>query len=193
MKWGLIPFWSKTGKADFSTINVRNDKLETAAAWREPWKNGRRCLIPVDVFYEWEKLSDEDKKKKVSRPWAVSLTTNKMFSFGGLWDRWRDRASDTIVESFTIITVETNEVLEPFHNRCPLIIEPKDYERWLAEAPPEAQPIDLVRTYSGDGMRAWRVAPLKGNGPELLTPLTPTVGNRFHSFRVGWRWEAKSC
>jgi hypothetical protein len=58
--------------------------------------------------------------------------------------------------------VGPSEVLEPFHNRCPLILEPKDYDRWLAPAESSHLPIDLMRTYPSESMKAWRVAPLKG-------------------------------
>jgi putative SOS response-associated peptidase YedK len=78
------------------------------------------------------------------------------------------------MESFSIVTVEPNEVLEPFHNRCFLIIEPKDYGRWLTpyvKEDPSTVPVELVRTYPAEGMRAWMVSPLKGNGPGLLEPL----------------------
>jgi len=80
------------------------------------------------------------------------------------------------LESFNIVTTEPNELLEPFHNRGPLIIEPKEYERWLTpyvKEDPSTVPFDLVRTYPAEGMKAWRVAPLKGNGPQLLAPLPP--------------------
>ena len=47
-----------------------------------------------------------------------------------------------------------NDVLEPFHNRCPLVIEPKDYDRrltpYLKEDPSTVQ-IELVRTYPSQG------------------------------------------
>ena len=79
--------------------------------------------------------------------------------------------NEIIVESFSIITTDPNQVLEPFHNRCPLIIKPKDYERWLAPAELSQLPIDLVRTYPAEEMKAWRVAKLQGNGPHLLEPL----------------------
>ena len=98
-----------------------------------------------------------------------------LFAFGGIWDKWKgpdEKKSEIVVESFSIITTDPNEVLEPFHNRCPLIIEPKDYERWLAPAEPSHLPIDLVRTYPAEEMKAWRVAKLQGNGPHLLQPLT---------------------
>ena len=58
------------------------------------------------------------------------------------------------LESFSIVTTDPNEVLEPFHNRCPLTIEPKDYERWLAPAEPSHLPIDLVRTPPSEVMKS---------------------------------------
>jgi putative SOS response-associated peptidase YedK len=84
------------------------------------------------------------------------------------------------VVSGTGVTVEPNEVLEPFHNRCPLIIEPKDYGRWLTpnvKEDPSTVPVELVRTYPTEGMKAWRVNPLKGNGPELLEPMKTADGS----------------
>lgn len=183
MKWGLVPYWSKTARANFSSINARADKLATSGAWREPWKH-RRCLIPANFFYEWEPLSKDEEKKKISKPWAVSLPDERLFAFGGIWDRWKGEdekkneigkneigKNEIVVESFSIITTDPNELLEPFHNRCPLIIDPADYERWLAPAEPSHLPIDLVRTWPAEDMKAWRVAKLQGNGPHLLNPL----------------------
>src|ERR1700692_4644871 len=61
MKWGLVPYWSKTPKVEFSSINARDDKLRTSGAWREPWKR-RRCLIPAEFFYEWEPKNPDKPK-----------------------------------------------------------------------------------------------------------------------------------
>jgi putative SOS response-associated peptidase YedK len=101
MKWGLVPYWSKTPKANFSSINARSDKLESSGAWREPWKH-RRCLIPANFFFEWEPLTKEEEKKKLSKPWAVSLADDGLFAFGGIWDRWKgldEKKSEIVVES----------------------------------------------------------------------------------------------
>jgi putative SOS response-associated peptidase YedK len=70
-------------------MNSRDDKLASSGAWREPFKRSR-CLIPADFFYEWEELTPEEKRKKISRPWAVSLIDDRFFSFGGIWDSWKD-------------------------------------------------------------------------------------------------------
>jgi putative SOS response-associated peptidase YedK len=170
MRWGLSPVW-----APKSLMNcVRDDKLATT--WRRQFKH--RCLIPAEFFYEWEVLTPEEKKRKISKPWAVSLKDDRLFSFGGVWDSWTDKGSGHLLESFSIITTEPNDVLEPFHNRCPLIIEPKRYDRWLAESDPDnpmTNPFDLVKTYPGEEMKAWKVSPLKGDSPQLLEPRAESV------------------
>jgi putative SOS response-associated peptidase YedK len=171
MNWGLIAFWSKTPEP--ISMNSRDDKLVSSPAWREPWKR-RRCLVPVEFFYEWEKVTPSEKKLKITRPWAVTLTDDRLFSFGGIWDRWTDKSTGYTQETFSVVTTEPNELLEPFHNRCPLVIEVKDYGRWLTpyvKEAPSTVPIELVRTYPSEGMKAWRVNPLKGNGPEPLEPM----------------------
>jgi putative SOS response-associated peptidase YedK len=174
MKWGLVPYWSKTAKAGFSSINARNDKLESSGAWREPFKR-RRCLIPAEFFFEWQPQTPEEQQKKITKPFAVSLTADSLFSFGGIFDFWKDKVSGDSFESFAIVTVEPNELLEPFHNRCPLIVESKDYERWLtpyAKEDPASVPVELLRTYPSEAMKAWRVNPIGrgANGPALLEP-----------------------
>jgi putative SOS response-associated peptidase YedK len=177
MKWGLVPGWSKTPKTTFSSINARADNLETGGAWREPFKR-RRCLIPAEFFYECEPKNPEAPKAP-TQPWAVALRDDRLFSFGGIWDWWKDKTTGAALESFAIVTVDPNEVLGPFHNRCPLIIEPKDYDRWMTlyvKEDPSTVPVELVRRYPAEGMRAWKVNPLKGNEPELLEPLTAPAG-----------------
>jgi len=79
-----------------------------------------------------------------------------------------------VLESFAIVTVEPNKLLKPFHERYPQLIDPKDYHRWLtpyANDDPITVPVELLRAYPDERMMAWRVRPLKGNGPELLDPL----------------------
>ena len=55
MRWGLVPYWSKDGKAAFSTFNAKSETVATSPAFREAWKT-RRCLVPADWFYEWQKI-----------------------------------------------------------------------------------------------------------------------------------------
>jgi putative SOS response-associated peptidase YedK len=175
MEWGLVPNWADQHKMISNC--ARDDKLATSGAWREPFKR-HRCLVPVEFFYEWEVPTPEEKKRKVTKPWALALKDDRLFSFGAIYDWWRDPKSGVALESFALVTTEPNELLEPFHNRCRLIIEPKDYNRWLnpyVKEDPHSVPRELVRTYPAEGMKAWRVAPLKDDGPELLKPLSDSL------------------
>ena len=76
------------------------------------------------------------------------------------------------METFSIITTEANEVTSAMHDRMPVILAPRDYERWLSRDETARPPVDLLRPYDSVLMRAWRVSPAVGNvrnnGPELL-------------------------
>ena len=106
MEWGLVPYWSNMHKMISNC--ARDDKLTSSGAWIKPFQQ-RRCLIPGEFFYEWEVLTPEEKKRKVTKPWAVALKDDRLFSFGGIWDRWKDRATGNVLESFAIVTVDPNE------------------------------------------------------------------------------------
>jgi putative SOS response-associated peptidase YedK len=88
------------------------------------------------------------------QPYAVALTDHRLFSFGGIWDRWKDHDTGQIIESFAMITCAPNATMEAFHDRIPLVIGPRDYDQWLAVAEPSQLPFDLVRTYPAEGMKA---------------------------------------
>jgi putative SOS response-associated peptidase YedK len=102
MRWGLIPFWAKDDKIGFSTINARAEEVDTKPAFREPFRQ-RRCLVPVENFYEWKKTA------KGKQPYAVGLKGGGLMALAGLWDTWRSPAGERI-RSFTIITTPPNEL-----------------------------------------------------------------------------------
>ena len=84
MRWGLIPYWSKDAKIGYSTINAKAETVATAPAFREAFKR-RRCLVPADAFYEWQKLDPRHKQ-----PFAIALASREPYGFAGLWERWKD-------------------------------------------------------------------------------------------------------
>jgi putative SOS response-associated peptidase YedK len=83
-------------------------------------------------------------------------------AFAGLWESWKEE-NGTLLETFTIITTDPNEVMEPLHDRMPVIIEPKDYDRWLQPAEAQALPLDLLRPFPAEKMRAWKANSRVGN------------------------------
>jgi putative SOS response-associated peptidase YedK len=157
MRWGLVPFWSKDGKASYSTINARAETVPTSATYREAFKR-RRCLVPADIFYEWMKVD-----AKTKQPYAIALTDRSLFAFAGLWETWKDKVTGETKKTYTIITTDPNEVMEPLHNRMPVVLAPNDYERWIAPADPAKLPVDLLRPYPAEEMTAWKVSAAVGN------------------------------
>jgi len=167
LRWGLVPFWAKDAKLAFSTFNARAEEAATKPAFREALKK-RRCLVPADAFYEWQRLD-----AKLKKPFAIALTSGMPFAFAGLWEIWLPKNGEPL-ETFTILTTDPNEVVAPIHNRMPVILEPKDYIRWLDSGDQARPPADLLRPYPAEHMRAWpvgdRVGNVRNNDPQLLEP-----------------------
>ena len=169
MRWGVVPFWAKDSKISYSTINAKSETVATSPAFREAMKR-RRCLVPAEWFYEWQKID-----AKTKQPYAVGLRDGSLFAFAGLWETWKDKTKDQVLETYTVLTTDPNELMEPIHNRMPVILAPKDYQRWLEPGEPTHLPVDLLRPYPAEKMRAWKVGSAVGNvrnnGPELIVPI----------------------
>ncbi len=171
MRWGLVPVWAKSSREGAMRFNARAEDLANKPSFRDAFRK-RRCLVPADAFYEWQKLSP-----KIKHPYAISMADGSPYAFAGLWDRWREPEGQWL-ETFTIITTNPNALMEPLHNRMPVIIAPKDYDRWLGvdddASIEERLPTDLLRPYPEEKMTATRVGPAVGNvrnnTPDLLEP-----------------------
>jgi putative SOS response-associated peptidase YedK len=103
------------------------------------------------------------------------LRDGDLFAFAGLWDTWKNKASGEELQTYTILTTDPNELLKPIHNRMPVIVARKDYERWMAPAEPSHLPVDLLRPYPAEEMKAWKVSRAVGNvqnnNPGLIAPV----------------------
>jgi putative SOS response-associated peptidase YedK len=167
MRWGIVPFWAKNAKIAYSTINACAEEASSKPAFREAFKK-RHCLIPADSYYEWQRADP-----KTKRPFAIGLESGEPLGLAGLWESWSPKDEEPL-ETFTILTTGPNEIMEPIHNRMPVILEPKDYERWLDLSDPARSPVDLLRPFPAERMMAWPVSERVGNvcdnGPELLQP-----------------------
>jgi putative SOS response-associated peptidase YedK len=165
MQWGLVPYWAKDPKIGYSTINARAEEVATKPLYREALKK-RRCLIPADAFYEWQKLGGKSK-----RPFAFGLKSGEPYAFAGLWEQWKPKEGEPL-ETFTILTTDPNELAEKVHDRMPVILEPRDYDRWMEPGEPERLPVDLLRPLPAEKMKRWtvdeRVGNVRNDDPELL-------------------------
>ena len=133
LRWGLIPHWAKDIKVGFANINAKAEGIETKRAFRDAFER-RRCLVPVDNFYEWKKTATG------KQPYAIALADPGIMALAGLWENWKSSA-DEWVRSFAIVTTEPNELCAQLHNRMPVVLAPEAWPAWLGEEPAdEAQP-----------------------------------------------------
>ena len=169
LRWGLIPSWAKDPAIGNRMINARAETLAEKPAFRDAFAE-RRCLVPADGFYEWEKLRHR------KQPHYVRVGGGRVFAFAGLWERWWDRVSGEQQETFTIVTTEPNALLAPIHNRMPAIVAPEDYGRWLE--PENRDPsslMGLLAPYPPEQMSAYPVSTYvnkpENEGPECVRPV----------------------
>jgi putative SOS response-associated peptidase YedK len=170
MRWGLVPFWAKDIKVGFANINAKAEGIENKPAFREAFRQ-RRCLVPVDNFYEWKKVAGGKKQ-----PYAIGLKGGGLMALAGLWESWHSKPSGERVRSFAIITTEPNELCAQLHNRMPVVLAPEAWPQWLGEEPAdEGQLKSLLAPYPSGGMICWpvsqRVGSVKNNDPSLIEPI----------------------
>jgi putative SOS response-associated peptidase YedK len=165
LRWGLVPSWAKDARIGLNTINARAEEAAAKPAFRSALKK-RRCLVPADAYYEWQQTGP-----KTKQPYAIALTSGEPIAFAGLWESWCD-SSGTALETFTILTTAANEQLAAIHDRMPVIVERKDYDRWLNADDKATPPVDLLQPYAANQVRAWpvsnRVGNIRNNDASLL-------------------------
>jgi putative SOS response-associated peptidase YedK len=178
MRWGFVPVWSKEGPEGKGPqlINARADKVTTSPAFRGSAK-GKRCLVPMDGWYEWRANPDVGGKKAPKTPFFMHRDDGELLFMAGLWSTWRPKDAskdDPPLLSCTIITTDAAGPLAEIHDRMPLTVSKSDWDRWLD---PDA-PIDegLLRGHGDLDRIAIRevsrlVNSVRNNGPELLEPV----------------------
>ena len=155
LKWGLIPSWADDPKIGGRMINARADTVATKPAFRSAIKK-KRCLIPADGFYEWQVVLGQKSKQ----PYLIGVRDVRAFAFAGLWEHWSG-TDGTRIESCSIITTDANELMQPIHNRMPVILDPGDYGRWLDRDRQSAQDVlDLLKPFPADRMKLTPVSTL---------------------------------
>jgi len=168
LRWGLVPLWAKDPSFGPKCINARAETVATNKIFRDAFER-RRCLIPSDGFYEWQKHDGQ------TQPYAI-VPADGVFAFAGLWERWRSPADGSILRSFTIVTGLPNELCRPIHERMPVILPKPVWPMWLGEE--EARPeqlLALLQPYPEELMHAYPIGKAVGNvkndEPGLMEPL----------------------
>jgi putative SOS response-associated peptidase YedK len=170
MFWRFLPpFVADPKTFKRSTINAKGETLTQGDFWKDSFLH-RRCLVPIDSFVEWHN------KGKSRLPWLFGMADDGIFALGGIWRHWRSPDGETQMDTFAIITTEANELVldKPGMIVCQSIIKQQDYQRRLEPGDEQRPPIDLIRLFDSEKMKAWRVEQkinsVKNNGPELCEP-----------------------
>lgn len=167
-RWGFIPFWAKAASIGSKMINARAETITEKPAFIAAIKK-QRCLIVANGFYEWKK------KENSNVPYYIYLKSQHPFGFAGLYDVWTSPEGEEIT-SCTIITTNANELVNPIHNRMPVIIPKKNEELWLdPEVQNQEELLSLLTPYPADEMEAHEVSPVvnypTNNSPDCIKPV----------------------
>jgi putative SOS response-associated peptidase YedK len=173
MRWGLVPSWAKDVSIGFKTINAMCETAADKAAFREAMRK-RRCLVPADGFYEWQKLGGKEKQ-----PYNIGIANDSLFAFAGLWERWSDAAGAPL-NSFTILTTAANPLTAEIHDRMPVIVRPEDYDLWLDPGMTDPAGVaDLLKPFDARLMKKYAVSNRVGNAdnddPEIIREIVPAT------------------
>ncbi len=167
-RWGLIPPWAKDSRIGAKLINARAESLSDTTSFKA-LINSRRCLIPMDGFYEWKVYRGH----KV--PYRIVTKNQKIFSVAGLWNSWKNSVNQKIIYSFTIITIQANELVETIHNRMPVILVAEEEKLWLDNKLTKLDVMQLLQQYPSDQMDFFKVSSrvnsVYTNDIDLLKPV----------------------
>jgi putative SOS response-associated peptidase YedK len=163
LRWGFVPHWAK-GEPDKLLINARGETIGEKPSFRDAARK-RRCLVPADGFYEWQRRG-----KTTPQPYFVRPKGDVgPIAFAGIWDAWQMPSGETM-ETVAIITTQANETLQPIHHRMPVVIEQKEFSRWL-DPEIDEEALELLKPADNTFFEAIPVGlavnKVANNGPEV--------------------------
>ena len=168
-RWGLIPHWATDAKVGSRMFNARAETLTTSPAFRDAFRR-KRCLVPVDSFYEWKR------EGTIRQPYRVVRRDGRPLALAGLWAGWHDPATQTVRRTFTIVTTSPNKALADLHDRMPVIVPQGAWDRWLDPTPPDpAELLGLLLPTDDVELEIYPVERLvndvRRDGPDLIRRL----------------------
>jgi putative SOS response-associated peptidase YedK len=169
VRWGLLPSWVKDPKTFTLLINARGEGVTDKPAFRAAMKR-RRCLIPADGFYEWQKAGER------KRPFYVHAKSGKPLAFAGLWETWTGPNGEEL-DTAAIVTTRANRTLAPIHNRMPVIVPPEAFDLWLNSNEVDATTAAALIAPAPDGLlEAYEISTAvnrtANDNPKVIEPIT---------------------
>ena len=184
--WGLVPGWAQDLKVGNRMINARAETVAEEPAFRRAFAK-RRCIVPVDGFYEWTKEPDPNNPKKPRKqPHYISRPDGEPYAFAGLWERWRGDlngdGTETEVRSTTIITTAANEPMSELHDRMPVMLAPDHWDAWLDPGNADTDALGQLLVPAPARLITHHRVSVEGNnarnqGPHLIDPVDPPAAS----------------
>src|SRR5690606_4104084 len=148
---GLVPRGAESPSVGARMINARPETVATRPAFRDAWRDRRRCLVLADGFYEWQgPRSGKDRPARV--PHWIRMADGRAFGFAGLWERWGPHHAP--LRTFTILTTGPSSLIRPIHDRMPVVLDREAWVRWIDPDAAPADLTDLLAPYAGGDMVA---------------------------------------
>lgn len=165
LTWGLTPNWAKDSSVA-KPINARAEAIFENPVFRLAIRR-RRCLIPADGFYEWQRRQSGGKQA-----WHVGMIDGGLFALGGVWEYWAGEQAEPVL-SCAIVVTDANRLMAKIHDRMPVIVAREDYARWLDPHLTDPNSIlPMLAAYPADEMLAYpvsaRVNNARNEGPDLI-------------------------
>ncbi len=166
LRWGLIPSWADDPGIGSRMINARSETAPEKPSFRRAFRE-RRCLIPADGFYEWQRTNG------AKQPYYIRMKEGHPFAFAGLWESWKD-GSGPEIHSCTILTTKPNALAAEIHDRMPVILPHGAYDAWLDPEAERDELYGLLAPYPEDEMEAYPVSRFvnspQNNDPRCIEP-----------------------
>jgi putative SOS response-associated peptidase YedK len=183
LTWGLVPSWAKDVKTGMRMINARAESVLDKGAFAKAAVS-RRCLVPAQGWYEWQKspVATDAKGNPRKQPFFMHRADGDLVAFAGLYEFWRDREiadnddPEAWLTTFTIITTEAEPGLDRIHDRQPLVLERGDWATWLDPEVRDVAEVGRLLAFTQPGRFeahpvSTAVSSNRSNGPQLVEPV----------------------
>jgi len=170
MRWGLVPFWDQSAKPKIAPINARSEEMMAKPTFKQAVQK-RRCVVPADGFYEWQRPNERTKI-----PHLIGLKERKPFFIAGLYET----ETEVRPETYALLTCGPNSLMAEIHDRMPVILAGAALARWLQPGPITAEEVARICVpYEAGRMAAIQVSAVvnsaRHDGPECVVPVLPSA------------------
>ncbi len=175
VRWGLIPPWAVKASEGARMFNARSETVATSPAFRSSFAK-RRCIVPSDGFYEWDKVSGS------RQPYLCRPPEGGLLAMAGVWSAWKDPESGLWVPCAAVITAPANGRIGTIHDRMPVLLPRERWEAWLDPALPDPGEASAILSPAPDDVLelvpvSRAVNNVRNDGPALIEPVDPEAAD----------------